>query len=202
MVTLKETITNIKADFSRRLLLENKQHGFFNQLSVLVKPGMISVIMYRLSRFCIHNKLGLLYHFFVIIEHIYCRNEVSPKADLGAGLVLDGIGIGIPCATTTGQNCTFLGRCTLTLGGMEGYSLEKNRFVIGNHCVFGEGARIVRPVTLEDGAQIMQNSVVMLSEPKQGSTISGIPARRRRTDDLEAIKKWNPLSGQLLVSES
>lgn len=202
MVTFKQTLHNIRADFRRRLLLENKTHGLLNKLFVLIHPCMVSVIMYRLSRFCIYNRLGLMYRFLVIIEHMYARNEISPRADIGPGLVLNGISIGIPCATVIGKNCTFLGRNTLTLGGMEGYDLETDRFLIGDHCVFGVGSRVIRPVKLESGTQIMPNAIVVLAENKVGSTVSGIPARRRRTDALESIINWNPLTGNFLQEQA
>ncbi|MDI1297805.1 hypothetical protein [Methylotenera sp.] len=195
MVTLRETISNIKADFQRRLLLEGKRPSLLNKLRICVKQGMVGVILYRVSHFCVYNNLGFLTRFLSIIELLYCKNEVSPMAIIGPGLVFEGVAIGICSSAIIGKNCTFLGRNTLSLGMIEGVDLNKDAITIGNYCVLGSGARVMRPINIADGIQIKPNSVVMLTETKQGCSLFGIPARRRRIDSIEKITQWNPLLG-------
>lgn len=196
MVTFKQTITNLKADFARRILLEGNWTGILGVLAVLFKRGMVTVIVYRLSRYCIYNRLGIISRLLVIVDYLYTKNEISPIADLGPGLVLaDSSGIGIGSVTIVGKNCTIFGCTTTTLGVMETYDVCKDRIVLGDHCVIGTRVRIMRPLLLANGTQILANSVVLLSVEKEGCTISGVPAKRRAIDSYEDIVTWNPLHG-------
>lgn len=196
MVTFKQTMQNLAADIRRRKVLEGKNAGFFSTLCVLFKGGVVSVILYRISRYLIHTRFSFLYKILVLIEHFYTKNEISPIADLGPGLVIaDCGGVGITRVTIAGENCTFLGANSITLGAMEGFDLEKEHIVIGNHCVIGSRVRIIRPVEIADATQIKNNSVVMFSVDKVGSVVSGFPAKRRSLEKLETVLAWNPLLG-------
>lgn len=196
MVTFKQTMQNLAADIRRRKVLEGKNAGFFSTLCVLFKGGVVSVILYRISRYLIHTRFSFLYKILVLIEHFYTKNEISPIADLGPGLVIaDCGGVGLTRVTIAGENCTFLGANSITLGAMEGFDLEKEHIVIGNHCVIGSRVRIIRPVEIADATQIKNNSVVMFSVDKVGSVVSGFPAKRRSVEKLETVLAWNPLFG-------
>lgn len=195
-MTLKETIQNLKADIRRRKVLEGKSQGIFSTFSILLKGGVVSVILYRISRYLVYTRLSFLYKILILLEHFYTKNEISPIADLGPGLVVaDCGGIGITCVTIAGKNCTFLGANSITLGAMEGFDLEKDHIVIGNDCVIGSRVRIIRPVQIADATQIKNNSVVMFSVDKPGSIISGFPAKRRSVESVDGVLSWNPLFG-------
>lgn len=196
MVTFRQTIRNLAADIRRRKMLEGKSDHGFSTFSILFKGGVVSVILYRISRYIIHTRFRFLYKLLVLIEHFYTKNEISPLADLGPGLVIaDCGGVGITRVTVAGENCTFLGANSITLGAMEGFDLEKDRISIGNHCVIGSRVRIIRPVTIADATQIKNNSVVMFSVDKVGSVVAGFPAKRRSVESLEHVLAWNPLNG-------
>lgn len=195
-MTLKETIQNLKADIRRRKVLEGKSQGIFSTFSILLKGGVVSVILYRISRYLVYTRLSFLYKILILLEHFYTKNEISPIADLGPGLVVaDCGGIGITRVTIAGKNCTFLGANSITLGAMEGFDLEKDHIVIGNDCVIGSRVRIIRPVQIADATQIKNNSVVMFSVDKPGSVISGFPAKRRSVESVDGVLSWNPLFG-------
>lgn len=196
MVTLKQTFSDLKADFNRRRLLEGKPRGIYAAFTVLLKRGMVAVILYRISRYCVHHRMAWLHRILTMIEFVYTKNEISPLAQVGPGLVVgDGGGVGITQVTIAGKNCTFLGCNSITLGAMEAFDVNTHRIVIGDNCVIGSGVRIMRPISIADGTQIKPNSVVMLAVEKVGSTISGIPAKRRNIDSYDEIIKWNPLYG-------
>jgi serine acetyltransferase len=194
MVTFKQTIDHLKADFHRRQTLEGNPAGPLGLLSVLLKRGMIAVILYRLSRYCVLNRLKVLARLLAVVEYFYTKNEISPIADLGPGLVLaDSGAIGITQVTVAGKNCTFLGCNSITLGAMEDFDVNRDRIVLGDHCVIGIRARIMRPVHIANGTQVKSNSVVLLPVEKVGSTVFGVPAKRRSIDNYEDIVRWNPL---------
>jgi len=198
MVTLKETVENMRMDFKRRLLLEGIQSGFFNKLLVLLKPSMVGVILYRLSRFFAHHKLGLINKLLAAIQMLYCRWEISPMAEIGPGLVVGSASVGLTSFVIAGRNCTFLGRNTVSLGAMEGIDMNEDKIVIGDDCVFGVGAKVMRAVNIAAGAQVQPNAVVIRTEKNEGSTLAGIPARRRGIETYDEIVNWNPLySGKI-----
>lgn len=196
MVTFKQSMNNLAADIRRRKVLEGKGDGAFATLSILFKPGVVAVILYRVSRYLIHTRFKFLCKVIGYIEYFYTRSEISPFADLGPGLVLADCGaIGITRVTITGENCTFLGANSITLGAIEGFNVETDRIEIGDQCVIGLRARIMRPVKIADGTQIKNNSIVMFSIDKVGSVVSGFPAKRRSVESLEKVLDWNPLIG-------
>ncbi len=196
MVTLKKTLQDIATDYRRRILLSRKQNSF-TKYTEIFKPGMVCVICYRLSRYCIQGRLKFLCPILVLIEGLYTRNEISPRASIGPGLVLSDIGaIGIIDEAVIGKNCTLLGFNTLTIYGAEGDDPESDSVVtLGDHCVLGVRSKVMRPITIANGCQIKEGSVAMFSVAKEGSTLSGNPARRKEVYDYDDIVRWNPLLG-------
>lgn len=201
MVTFRQTCSHIKADFKRRRLLQENQPRVLSWILTCLHPGTISALMYRLSRFCLYNRMQWLSNVLLLIEHIYAKNEISPKAEIGPGLLLNGSGIGIVCNAYIGSNCTFMGRNTISLGGMEEFDLKKDRFEIGDDCVFGIGARVIRPVTLATGTQVMPNSIVLSSEYASGVVLCGVPAKKMHVNSTDHVKRWNPIQGVFLPAK-
>lgn len=198
MTSLKITLSNIKQDFKRRVLLEGCE-GLLDKLVLLLKPGMIGVICYRFSHYFVQGKLRFLCRLLLLIEHGYCRNEISPYAQIGSGLVLGDIGaIGMTGEVVVGDNCTFQGFNVLTLNGIKGVDFTKDKIIVGDYCLLGTRAKIMRQVFITDGTQVTNNTLVMSSVTKVGTTLSGVPAKRSRIDDYDAIKNWNPLMGGFL----
>ncbi len=202
MTTFRETLENLKCDYRRRVRLEGYHH-FFEKVAVWLKPGMVGVVCYRFSHYFAQGKLRFLCRLLLLIEHVYCRNEISPYATIGPGLVLGDIGaIGVPSTVVIGKNCTFQGFNTLTLNAISGIDFTVDKIVIGDYCFLGSRAKIMRPISIANGAQVVNNSVVMFSVAKEGATVSGVPAKRRKIGDYNKIMQWNPLRGGLLSEQS
>lgn len=196
MITFNQTLQNIKADISRRQQLESRDNQRVNQLKIVLMRGVMSVILYRLSHFCAQHRLILLAKILFSTNNILFRNEISPQAKLGAGLVLtNNGGIGVSQVVRAGKNCTFLGMNTLTLGVMKGFDLNQDLIELGDYCVLGMRSRIMRPVKISDFVQIKHNSLVMLPESKIGSVLSGVPAKRRAIVIANDVMHFNPLRG-------
>jgi serine acetyltransferase len=192
-ITFKQTIANMKADFRRRLLLENAQ-GLVAGILVFFKRGMVAAFLYRLSRYCALNQHPILALIILKINAAYAELEISPLAQIGPGLVLaDQGGIGVNHAATIGSNCTFFGCVTLTLGVMDSVIGQQDKIVIGDHCVIGHRVKIMRPITLANGTQIHANSLVMKNVNEVGSAINGIPAKVISVEPYADIVRWNPL---------
>jgi serine acetyltransferase len=194
-ITFKQTVSNMQADFSRRMHLESKQ-GFFSGLVVFFKRGMVAAFLYRLARYCALNDYRLFTLLIMKVSAAYSELEISPLAEIGPGMVLaDTGGIGINHAATIGINCTFLGCSTLTLGAMDSLDEADAQIVIGDYCTMGHRAKIMRPVVLANGTQINANTVVMRSVVRVGSVLSGIPAKVNSVEEYDDIMRWNPLYG-------
>ena len=194
--TLRAALTLARMDLDRRLQLEGRQPGFFARLSLLVHRHGMGVFLFRVLDYVggrgwrLLSKLGHLALFFL------GRVEIHPGARIGPGLVLPAVGgVGLPSFCTIGRNCTFEGPVLLTIGGMEGMDLSRDRIVLGDDCVIGSYVRIIGAVNLGNGTQIKARSVVMTSFPKDGYLLSGAPARRRAVVPLERLRHWSPLTG-------
>ncbi|MHB1529549.1 MAG: serine O-acetyltransferase [Acidiferrobacteraceae bacterium] len=187
----------ICADFSRRLILEGRPANLWHQLCILPRPGVSAILLFRLNHYFHDHGLRRLSKIINIMMLCWSGDEIHPGARIGPGLVLPDIGgVGIPAFADIGCDCTFTGPALLTIGGMEGIDLTKDRIVLGDHCVIGPGVRIVGAVTLADGTQVKPNAVVITSFLNAGTLLSGIPSRRRGTIPIEKIRRWNPILGQ------
>ncbi len=92
--------------------------------------------------------------------------DIPLNAQLGGGLLLvHPNGIVIHPNAVIGPNCLILQQVTLVSGVR-----------LGGRVDIGAGAKIIRPVTIGDGAQIGANAVVLCDVPA-GATAVGIPAK-------------------------
>ncbi len=200
MVNLRTTLQHIAADYKRRVLLTGKQHSLSRFLE-LFKPGMTCVICYRLSRYFAYSKLKFLFPIFLVIESLITRNQISPYAVIGPGLFVSDLGnVGITNEVKIGKNCTLLGFNTFAVFGTEDFDAEdeEHKITLGDHCVLGVRAKVMKIISIADGCQIKNGSVVMFSVPKVGTTLMGNIARRKGTSDYGDIVRWNPWLGGYL----
>lgn len=201
-MTFNDTLQLFKADLRRRVWLENKPFTFWQIFKILFKRGVVLVLIYRLKRYLYLKKskpLKLFIWLLRIPEYQYCHSEIDPAAKIAEGLVLsDYGGIGISFYNVIGKNCTFIGRGTPTLGAMEDVNHQEDKINIGDFCVIGPNVRIINPVSIANGAQIKANSVVMSSVNKEGSIISGFPAKEIGIVPIETLLKWSPLISRIL----
>ncbi|MDA8381891.1 MAG: hypothetical protein M0037_02240 [Betaproteobacteria bacterium] len=193
----------IRADLARRLALEGRPPTFARILGVLPRPGGAAVVLFRVNQLLHARGLRLLSKLAELVMFYWARVEIHPGAQIGAGLVLPDVGgVGIPAFARIGERCTLTGPALLTIGGMEGVDLAKDRIVLGDDCVLGPGVRILGAVVLADGTQVKANAVVITSATRPGTVLAGVPARRRGSLPLGAIRQWNPLRGEPLSGAS
>jgi serine acetyltransferase len=138
-------------------------------------------------------------YLFFLLNSLYTRNILSPEAEIGPGLVFGlEAGVGLTKNIVAGENCTFHGCSVVTLA-FDGIDIDKEKVIFGDYCVIGSRSKIMRPIKLADGTQITENSVVFRSTENPGTLLSGFPARKRASVELEQVKSWNPLYGGLLI---
>lgn len=146
-----------------------------NMLEVLFcYPGLHALWLHRLAHFLWQHKLRffgrLLSHFNRFITGV----EVHPGASIGRRFFLDH-GMGVVIGETAEIGDDVLMYQGVVLGGT---SLEKKKRhpTIENNVVIGAAAIVLGPITVENGARIGANSVVVNSVPS-GTTVVGIPGR-------------------------
>ncbi len=192
-----QTWQYFKHDLARRLDLEGKPRTLLRALSIILNRGVVSVFIYRLNRYLYFKNTFLSKVFIRLLRYVefhYCHNEIEPNADIGPGLVLSDFGgVGLSHVNIIGQNVTFLGKATPTLGAMEDVEAGVDKIRIGDYCVIGPNVRIVNNVEIANGVQMKANSVIMSSIMREGAVVSGFPAKQLSHVSMETLMAWSPI---------
>jgi serine O-acetyltransferase len=108
-------------------------------------------------------RINVLYHRF---WSIVTGADIPINCQLGGGLILcHPNGIVIHPEAIIGVNCLIFQQVTIVAG-----------VKIGGHVDIGAGAKIIRPITIGDNAQIGANAVVLCDIPAEAIAV-GIPAK-------------------------
>lgn len=171
-------IKNLKEEVR---IIKERDPAIHSSMEVLLYPSFKVMLHYRLA-----HKLYLSGHYFWA-RYISQRGvrktgiEIHPGAQIGKGFFIDhGNGVIIGETTIIGDNVTMYQG--VTLGGT-GKEHGKRHPTIGNNVQIGAGAKVLGPVTVEDGAKVGANAVLVKNLP-QGHVAVGVPSRARdpRTD--------------------
>lgn len=199
MITFAKTLEDLKADYKRRMQLEEKPINLWSLMRVFFKPGMLNVLFYRLSRYCFHKRIPVVCKVAIVLSQVMNTTEIAPQADIGPGLYIDNSGgVGIPAFTTVGKNCSFFGSAVITLGALSDTPDAQDCIVLGDYCVMGSRSRIMRPINLANGTQVKPLAVMISSTTKEGQIVAGVPAKRKTVEDYATVQHWNPVLGKML----
>ena len=102
--------------------------------------------------------------------------EIHPAAEIGERFFIDH-GMGVVIGETAEVGDDVLMFHGVTLGGVS-MNPGKRHPTIGNNVQIGAGAKVLGPVTVEDGAKIGANAVLIKNVP-QGHVAVGVPSRVR-----------------------
>lgn len=141
---------------------------------ILCYPGFHALTLHRLAHAVWRRGWVLLARFISHIGRFLTAIEIHPGATIGRRFFIDhGAGAVIGETAEIGDDVTLYHG--VTLGGT---SLEvgKRHPTIGNNVVIGSGAQVLGPITVQDGARIGANAVVLKDVPA-GVTMVGIPAK-------------------------
>ena len=147
----------------------------------LLYPGVHAVWAYRLA----HHLWGSGHTFAARAISQTARNltgiEIHPGATIGQRFFIDH-GMGVVIGETAEVGDDVLMYHGVTLGGVS-TNPGKRHPTIGNNVQIGAGAKVLGPVTVEDGAKIGANAVLVKNLPAEHVGV-GVPARVRdpRTD--------------------
>ena len=142
----------------------------------LLYPGVHAVWAYRLA----HHLWGSGHTFAARAISQTARNltgiEIHPGATIGQRFFIDH-GMGVVIGETAEVGDDVLMYHGVTLGGVS-TNPGKRHPTIGNNVQIGAGAKVLGPVTVEDGAKIGANAVLIKNVP-QGHVAVGVPSRVR-----------------------
>jgi len=168
-----------------------KRHEGIATIRYLLNVGMAPVIAYRFEHWIfkrVHIPFvrEMLWLFGVLVRRTISALTgvfISPKAEIGPGLIIhtwSGIFIG---TTKIGRNCTIGTGALISCGTRS----------IGNDVHIGAGAKLVGDVTIGNHVVIMPNSLV-LTDVKDNTTVVGVPARIRLRGGRP--QRFNPVIGR------
>ena len=140
----------------------------------LLYPGPKAIFFHRIAHFFYSLKL----HFFARLVSEFSRwltlIEIHPGAKIGRRLVIDhGSGVVIGETAEIGDDCVIFHG--VTLGGMN-FDPVKRHATLGNKVLVGTGAKVLGPITLNNGSKVGANAVVTKDVP-EGATVVGIPGK-------------------------
>ncbi|OIR25663.1 serine O-acetyltransferase [Bathymodiolus thermophilus thioautotrophic gill symbiont] len=136
--------------------------------------GVQAMLFYRLSHRLWGLNLKWLSRFVAMLARWLTGVEIHPAAKIGRRFFIDhGMGVVIGETAEIGDDCTLYHG--VTLGGTT-WDKGKRHPTLKNNVVIGAGAKVLGPITLEDGVRIGSNAVV--TKPVfANETVVGVPGR-------------------------
>ena len=142
---------------------------------VLLYPGFLILVFYRISNLFYKNKLFFIARDISQLGRFLTGIEIHPGAKIGKRLFIDhGMGIVIGETAEIGNDCTIYHG--VTLGGT-GKDILKRHPTIGNNVMVGAGAKLLGPINVGNNVKIGAGSVV-LKDIEDSVTVVGVPASR------------------------
>jgi serine O-acetyltransferase len=141
----------------------------------LCYPGLHAVVMHHGARFLADRGLTTAARFVSQLARFLTGIEIHPSATIGERLFIDhGMGVVIGSTAVVGDDVTLYQG--VTLGGTSLERGVKRHPTLGDNVIVGAGAHVLGPITVQAGARIGANAVVLHDVP-QGATMVGIPAK-------------------------
>ena len=171
---LKDLLTYLKADLLRLVPINA---SFFSLMARVFHPRFLPVLLVRLSRyFYCHKLLRFLSPLFTWLNVFTFGIEVTPRSDIGPGLMLPHTFGTVIGATAIGSNATVFQGATIGASSLDMDFDENKRPVIGANVIVGAGAKILGGLAVGNDVTIGANSVVVKSIA-DGMVVAGVPAK-------------------------
>lgn len=142
--------------------------------TIFTCPGFQAILFHRFNHWLWQMKLYLLARITAHITRFLTGIEIHPGAQIGRRFFIDhGMGIVIGETSEVGDDVSIYHG--VTLGGTT-WQKGKRHPTLGNNVVVGAGAKILGPITIDEGTRIGCNAVVVKDIPPN-STVVGVPGR-------------------------
>lgn len=137
-------------------------------------PGLHAVIFHRLNHSLWNIGLKWLARWLAHFSRWLTGIEIHPGATIGQRFFIDhGMGVVIGETAEIGNDCTLYHGVTLGGTSWEG---GKRHPTLRDNVVVGAGAKVLGPITLDEGVRIGSNAVVTKNVEKN-ATVVGVPGR-------------------------
>lgn len=156
---------------------------------VTTYPGVHALTLHRFSHWLWRKNWFWLARFLSTIGRWLTGIEIHPGAKIGRRFFIDhGMGVVIGETAEIGNDCTLYHG--VTLGGTSWKGGKRHPTLFSN-VVVGAGAKVLGPITLNEGARVGSNAVVV-KDVAANETVVGVPGRvvvSQKTPDLQAKQK-------------
>ncbi len=140
--------------------------------TIFTCPGFQAILMHRFNHWLWQRKLHLLARMSAHLTRFLTGIEIHPGAVIGRRFFIDhGMGIVIGETSEIGDDVSIYHG--VTLGGTT-WNKGKRHPTLKNNVVVGAGAKILGPITVNEGARIGCNAVVVKDIPA-AATVVGVP---------------------------
>jgi serine O-acetyltransferase len=167
-----------------------------NNFEVLTNyPGLHAIWAHRLAHRLWNANWKWLARTLSTLARWLTGIEIHPAAKIGRRFFIDhGMGVVIGETAEIGDDCTLYHG--VTLGGTS-WNEGKRHPTLKDNVVIGAGAKVLGPITLERGARVGSNAVVVKDVPED-TTMIGIPARQvsRQKDTEQTVFEAYGISTQ------
>jgi serine O-acetyltransferase len=151
-------------------------------IDALMIPGVVSVILFRLTTYCHDAGLRPLSRILYFMNVVLFGSSLPPSAEVGPGLVIPHpVGMGFSSNVKIGSNVTLFAGSLIGAAGYEDRSKD-GLPTIGDGAFIFTRAQVVGPVNVGNDAIIGANAVVMKDVPP-GAIVLGAPGRVVRYRD-------------------
>ena len=169
-------LENVRADLEHARAVNGLPPGW---VSLWVKtplhPGVVAVLTYRFGAWSRHVRVPVIRQLLLTVALIVRRVvelvtgvEISPRAEIGPGLVVHTTHGVFIAETRIGRNCVVQHGVAITHGVRS----------VGDDVYFGPGAKIIGRAAVGNNVRVVANSVVM-TDVADNLTVVGVPARIR-----------------------
>ena len=154
-------------------------------------PGLHAILFHRLNHWLWNKGLFLIARLTAHLARFLTGVEIHPSVTIGRRFFIDhGMGIVIGETAEIGDDCSIYHG--VTLGGTT-WNKGKRHPTLKNDVIIGAGAKVLGPITLEEGSRVGSNAVVVKDVPA-GATVVGIPGhivarKENKKDDKEAQRE-------------
>ena len=181
-LTWRQTVSRVKADYSRFATVIERQQGY-RPCALVLHPSFVCVFLYRISNHLYRRRHRYLARFFWHLNFMLTGADISEPADLGEGLVV---------LSPAGTAVMAKSGCNLTLMPMAGLGSELGRRedigagpgipVLGDGVLLEPHAGVLGPVHVGHRVRIAAVTCVTKDVP-DGAIIAAPPAKIIRTFD-------------------
>lgn len=161
---------------------------------VTTYPGVHAVQMHRFNHWLWNANWKWLAKFISTLSRWITGIEIHPGARIGRRFFIDhGMGVVIGETAQIGDDCTLYHG--VTLGGTS-WKEGKRHPTLGNNVVVGAGAKVLGPITINEGARIGSNAVVV-KDVAEDETVVGVPGRVVKINQTEDQKQRQKLAQEV-----